>query len=170
MGEEWGSRAPFLFFVDYPSEELRKAVREGRRKEFAEFEAYGGAGLPDPDADATFERSRLDPQEAASPQGLARLTLIRQLLAQRQRHLTPRLPQARSLGARAVGERALHARWQLRDARLHVYCNLGEQAVAIDATATPDARWLHGGASAIAALAEGRLAPACTLVCLEPSA
>jgi malto-oligosyltrehalose trehalohydrolase len=170
MGEEWGSRAPFLFFVDYPSEELRKAVREGRRKEFAEFEAYGGAGLPDPDADATFERSRLDPQEAASPQGLARLTLIRQLLAQRQRHLTPRLPQARSLGARAVGERALHARWQLRDARLHVYCNLGEQPVAIDATATPDARWLHGGASAIAALAEGRLAPACTLVCLEPSA
>jgi len=29
---------------------------------------------------------------------------------------------------------------------------------------------LHGEASAIAALAEGRLAPVCTLVCLEPSA
>jgi hypothetical protein len=29
---------------------------------------------------------------------------------------------------------------------------------------------LHGEASAIAALAEGRLEPACTLVSLEPSA
>jgi hypothetical protein len=36
--------------------------------------------------------------------------------------------------------------------------------------ATRDARWLHGGAPAIAALAEGRLAPASTVVYLEPSA
>jgi maltooligosyltrehalose trehalohydrolase len=171
MGEEWASRTPFLFFTDHQTETLRAAVREGRRKEFAEFDGYGQASaLPDPNAASTFERSRPDPHEAASPAGIARLTLIRLLLAQRRRHLTPHLEQARPLGAQVIGERALQARWQLGDTRLHVYCNLGDQAVAVDATATPGARWLHGETSAIAALAEGRLAPACTLVCLEPSA
>ena len=171
MGEEWASRTPFLYFTDHQSEELRDAVREGRRKEFAEFDSYGQAeALPDPNAPSTFERSRPDPREAASPPGIARLTLIRLLLAQRQRQLVPRLEHAQPLGAQVIGDGALHARWQLGDARLHVYCNLGDQAAAVDATPTPDAQWLHGEASAIAALAEGRLAPVCTLVCLEPSA
>jgi 1,4-alpha-glucan branching enzyme len=170
MGEEWGSRRPFLFFTDHQSEQLRTAVREGRRKEFAEFESLGKGDVPDPNASATFENSQLDPTEAASPEGVARLTLVRLLLAQRREHLTPRLEQARSLGARAVGERALQAQWQLGDARLHVYCNLGERAADVDAKPTPGARWLHGEASAIAALAEGRLDPARTLVFLEPSA
>ena len=169
MGEEWGSRTPFLFFTDYASEELRRAVREGRRREFAQF-AEGAVDLPDPQATSTFEKSRPDPHEASTPAGVARLTLIRLLLAKRRHYLTPRLEQARPLGARAIGGHALHARWQLQDEQLCVYCNLGGHGLAIDATATPDARWLHGEASAIAALAEGRLDPACTLVFLEPSA
>ncbi|MEI7037429.1 malto-oligosyltrehalose trehalohydrolase [Fulvimonas yonginensis] len=169
MGEEWGSRTPFLFFTDHQTEALREAVREGRRKEFAEFESYGCADtLPDPNAASTFERSRPDPHEAASPRGLARLTLIRLLLAHRQRHLVPQLEQARPLGAQALGPRALRARWRLGEACLCVYSNLGDAPVPIDAAPTPDARWLHGEASALADLAEGRLAPACTLVCLEP--
>ncbi|HEV2538715.1 MAG TPA: malto-oligosyltrehalose trehalohydrolase [Frateuria sp.] len=168
MGEEWGSRTPFLFFADYPSEELRRAVREGRRKEFAEFGVVDG--LPDPQAPSTFERSRPDPREASSPAGAARLTLIRLLLAQRRQWLGPRLGRARPLGAQAIGTQALRARWQMDELQLHVYCNLGEREVAVDAKATPDARWLHGGAPAIAALAEGRLAPASTLVYLETSA
>ncbi|UGB39630.1 malto-oligosyltrehalose trehalohydrolase [Frateuria soli] len=170
MGEEWGSRRPFLYFTDHQTEELRTAVREGRRKEFADFESHGKGDVPDPNAPATFERSALDPAEAGSAEGLARLTLVRLLLAQRRQHLVRRLGKARSLGARPIGDRALHAHWQLGDLRLHVYCNLGERASAVDAKPTPDARWLHGEASAIAALAEGRLAPACTLVFLEPSA
>jgi malto-oligosyltrehalose trehalohydrolase len=170
MGEEWGSRTPFLFFTDHQSEALRTAVREGRRKEFAEFESHGRGDVPDPNAPSTFERSRPDPHEAASAEGLARLTLIRHLLAQRARHLVPRLQQARPSGAQALGSRALQALWQLGDVRLRVYCNLGGDAAAVHAKPTRDAQWLHGEASAIAALAEGRLAPACTLVCLEPSA
>lgn len=170
MGEEWGSRRPFLFFTDHQTDELRTAVREGRRKEFADFESHGKGDVPDPNAPATFERSMLDTTEAGSAEGLARLALVRLLLAQRRQYLMPCLEQARPSGARALGERALLAHWQLGDARLTVYCNLGERAADVDAKPTPDARWLHGEASAIAALAEGRLDPACTLVCLEPSA
>lgn len=171
MGEEWASRAPFLYFTDHRGDELRRAIRAGRRREFAAFlEGRPADALPDPDAPRTFERSRPDAHEAASPAGAARLALVRQLLAQRARHLAPRLEHARPLGARVMGARALHARWQLDDARLHVYCNLDDHAAIVHTPPTPAARWLHGEASAIAALDEGRLEPARTLVCLEASA
>ena len=37
MGEEYGETAPFPFFCDFQSEDLIKAVREGRKAEFAHF-------------------------------------------------------------------------------------------------------------------------------------
>lgn len=59
MGEEYGETAPFPFFVDYSDPELIAAVREGRKREFAEF-AWAGAP-PDPQAVETFESAKLDP-------------------------------------------------------------------------------------------------------------
>ena len=37
MGEEYGERAPFLFFTDFEAPTLRAAVTQGRREEFAAF-------------------------------------------------------------------------------------------------------------------------------------
>src|SRR5262249_24261327 len=79
MGEEVASRSPFLFFTDH-NEELAKAVREGRQREFASFASFlarQGDTLPDPNAVETFERSiaRADPER-----GKAREELYRQLL------------------------------------------------------------------------------------------
>jgi maltooligosyltrehalose trehalohydrolase len=70
MGEEWAASSPFQFFVDFaPDEELSKAVREGRRREFSRFPAFAdpeaAARIPDPTDEATFVRSRLDWDEAA---------------------------------------------------------------------------------------------------------
>ncbi|CAN5511820.1 malto-oligosyltrehalose trehalohydrolase [soil metagenome] len=59
QGEEWGAGSPFLFFTDYGDESLLAAVREGRRREFAAF-GWRPEELPDPQARATFEASRLD--------------------------------------------------------------------------------------------------------------
>ncbi|NIT53369.1 MAG: malto-oligosyltrehalose trehalohydrolase, partial [candidate division Zixibacteria bacterium] len=46
MGEEYGERAPFLYFVDHGDENLIKAVRQGRKAEFKEFKWKGEP--PDP--------------------------------------------------------------------------------------------------------------------------
>ena len=58
MGEEQGSLAPFLFFTDH-NPDLAKAVREGRRREFAAFAQFSTpatlAKIPDPNARETFE-------------------------------------------------------------------------------------------------------------------
>ncbi|MEW6667642.1 MAG: malto-oligosyltrehalose trehalohydrolase [Thermodesulfobacteriota bacterium] len=58
MGEEYGEVAPFLYFVSHSDPNLAKAVRAGRRREMLDF---GWTGEPaDPQAEETFQRSRLD--------------------------------------------------------------------------------------------------------------
>jgi maltooligosyltrehalose trehalohydrolase len=56
MGEEHADPAPFLYFTDHQDAALARAVTEGRRREHA----YAGGDVPDPQAAATFERSRID--------------------------------------------------------------------------------------------------------------
>ncbi len=58
MGEEHGEDNPFIYFADHTDESLKKAVREGRRREFAEFHESGEP--PDPFALLTFEKSQID--------------------------------------------------------------------------------------------------------------
>jgi maltooligosyltrehalose trehalohydrolase len=60
MGEEYGERAPFLFFVDHSDPQLIEAVRRGRREEFASF-AWKGEP-PDPQDVGAFLRSKLNHQ------------------------------------------------------------------------------------------------------------
>ena len=58
QGEEYGERAPFQFFSDHIDPEIAAATREGRRREFAAFAAFGQE-LPDPQDPATFAASKL---------------------------------------------------------------------------------------------------------------
>jgi maltooligosyltrehalose trehalohydrolase len=71
MGQEWAASSPFQFFTDHAGD-LGARVREGRREEFRGFRAFadaaGGERIPDPQAEATFERSRLRWEETTRPQ------------------------------------------------------------------------------------------------------
>jgi maltooligosyltrehalose trehalohydrolase len=58
MGEEYGERAPFLYFTSHSDADLIEAVRRGRREEFAAFRWQGEP--PDPQDEDTFLRSKLD--------------------------------------------------------------------------------------------------------------
>ena len=78
MGEEYGERRPFQYFVSHGDPELVQAVREGRSREFA---AFGwAADVPDPQSEATFERSTLDPSVASSGTHAQLLSLYKRLL------------------------------------------------------------------------------------------
>jgi maltooligosyltrehalose trehalohydrolase len=59
MGEEYGERNPFRFFTDHTDPAVAEATRAGRRREFEAFESFEGE-VPDPQAAATFEASKLD--------------------------------------------------------------------------------------------------------------
>lgn len=57
MGEEYGERSPFQYFVSHQDADLIKAVREGRKREFQAFGWHEDP--PDPQDEATFIRSQL---------------------------------------------------------------------------------------------------------------
>jgi maltooligosyltrehalose trehalohydrolase len=151
MGDECGSEAPFLFFTDF-HDELADAVREGRRREFAKFPAFADpdarARIPDPNAPATFARSHPEP----GPQAVEWRDLYRELLTLRHKHIVPRLAGARSLGAHALGEAAVFARWQLGDdAVLAIGINLGDAPIMFPPSsgATLFASGERGGAASV---------------------
>ncbi len=125
MAEERFCRTPFQFFTDHHGE-LAKAVREGRRREFADFTAFSGEQVPDPNALETFTTSRPDPAGDSA--------LHRELLAVRHRSIVPRLAGARSLGGNVAGPAAIVARWRMGDgAVLTIATNLGSEALRDEA-------------------------------------
>ena len=114
MGEDEGSDSPFLFFTDF-HDELADAVREGRRKEFAKFEAFADEQarerIPDPNARTTFEASVPKP----GPDAGEWRALYRELLMLRQVHIVPRLKGAIGIDADVVGDAAVKARLRMAD-------------------------------------------------------
>jgi maltooligosyltrehalose trehalohydrolase len=82
MGEEYGETNPFLYFVSHSDDALVAAVRHGRREEFASF--AWREDVPDPQAEETFCRSRLDRARRDTPDGAAALALHRDLLRLRR--------------------------------------------------------------------------------------
>lgn len=171
MGEEWGTDTPFLYFTAH-HEELAEAVREGRRKEFAKFPAFADpevrAAIPDPNAPATFHASI--PQEFVSPSrdALLRRDVYRALLRLRREMLMPRLEGVQNLGAEAIGERAVAARWRLGDGKVWtVLVNLGSHAVAVAAPSADALSVFEARAGAAEQALKGVLPAACTVVFLS---
>jgi maltooligosyltrehalose trehalohydrolase len=58
MGEEYGERNPFPYFVHHGDKELIEAVRRGRAAEFAAFQEEGKR-VPDPQSEDTFRSAKL---------------------------------------------------------------------------------------------------------------
>ncbi|APR75498.1 Malto-oligosyltrehalose trehalohydrolase [Minicystis rosea] len=82
MGEEHGEIAPFLFFTSYGDHGLARAVRRGRREELA---AFGWTGTPpDPQAEETFQKSKLVWDRRREGRGPALLALHQSLIRLRR--------------------------------------------------------------------------------------
>ncbi|NGN70357.1 malto-oligosyltrehalose trehalohydrolase, partial [Streptomyces sp. A7024] len=83
MGEEWGARTPWQYFTDHTDPELARAVREGRRREFADH-GWAAADVPDPQDPATRDRSCLDWSEPERQPHQALLDFYRKLIELRR--------------------------------------------------------------------------------------
>jgi maltooligosyltrehalose trehalohydrolase len=129
MGEEYGETNPFLFFTDFHGD-LAKAVREGRAKEFAGHAGHEGESVPDPNAEETFTRSKLDWNKTQSSEGQAWLQLSRRLLALRQQHIVPLLASARGHAGRVERseEGFIQVSWRFPAGTLSLALNIGAAA------------------------------------------
>jgi maltooligosyltrehalose trehalohydrolase len=157
MGEEYASKNPFLFFSEM-NEQLASSIREGRKREF-KLEA---AELPDPNAIESFEQSTPRPDPRL---GKRRFRFYQLLLALRREHISPNIPGAHSLSARAIADKAVIARWRLgNDSILTIAINLGDESV--DCLAPSDPLLFESAAGAYETLRRGRLAPNSTVALL----
>jgi len=127
MGEEWGATEPFPFFCDFKGD-LAEAVRQGRKREFAEAYAKHGDEIPDPLAAATYQRAKLDWQVLAQPAHGRRLALTRALLEARRNHVAPLLPAITRGGEARRFEQVLSTRWIADDKTLMLLANLSDAA------------------------------------------
>ncbi|MDO9299507.1 malto-oligosyltrehalose trehalohydrolase [Bradyrhizobium sp.] len=146
MGEEWGSKAPFPFFCDFEGE-LAEAVRQGRRREFADAYAEHGNEVPDPLERSTAESAVLDWDSRDQANGRRRLALVRDLLAIRREKIVPRLASAAFGEAHAADNGLLTANWRMGDgAMLRLMANLSNDEIPrpeIELMGTP----IWGGAA-----------------------
>ena len=116
MGEEYAASTPFLYFCDF-SGDLAAAVTRGRRAEFGRFARFSDPGvrdrIPDPCAESSFVRSKLDWRERTCAPHDNTLALYTGLLAVRQRELTPWLGEAQSGNWSRPAPGSLRISWPL---------------------------------------------------------
>jgi maltooligosyltrehalose trehalohydrolase len=123
MGEEWGATEPFPFFCDFKGD-LAEAVRNGRKKEFAEAYAQHGNEIPDPLSADTRASAVLDWTAPSKPKYAERLALTRALLAVRKRAVMPLLTSIRGGSEASFNKNILLARWPAASGALQLLANL----------------------------------------------
>ncbi|MDQ4077031.1 MAG: DUF3459 domain-containing protein, partial [Chloroflexota bacterium] len=141
MGQEWAASSPFLYFTDH-NEELGRLVTEGRRAEFASFSAFADeakrAQIPDPQAETTFLRSKLNWEERDQEPHASILHLYQQLLSLRQSHPALRERSRESVDVLALNDNALAMRRADGQKTLLLVVNLRDTLrLALDALELP---------------------------------
>jgi maltooligosyltrehalose trehalohydrolase len=127
MGEEWGATEPFPFFCDFEGE-LADAVRNGRKKEFAQaYAKHGGADIPDPLAESTRDAAVLDWEVLKRAPYAERLALMRALLAARREFVMPLAPKMTGESDAVFRDGILRASWRAGDRSLDVVGNLSNE-------------------------------------------
>lgn len=156
MGEEYGELAPFQYFVSHSDRALVEAVRQGRKEEFA---AFGWRGEPpDPQAEATFVRSKLNHALRNEGRHAVLLAFYKELL--RLRRAVPALARLSKEGLEVRGysrKRVLFVRrWSRADEVFGVF-NLSETPSSVAHPIVPghwaklvdsaDGKWQGQGSS-----------------------
>jgi len=130
MGEEWGASTPFQFFSSHPEPELARATVEGRKKEFADH-GWDADEIPDPQDPQTFQRSKLDWNEADAGEHARLRRLYHDLIALRRSETDLADPWLDHM----VIDYDEDQRWiVMHRGRLAVACNLGAETVDLPLT------------------------------------
>ena len=156
MGEEYGETAPFLYFTSHADPDLVKAVRDGRRAEFAAFQWRGE--VPDPQDEGTFDRSKLQHDLRRTGHHQALYDFYRELL-----RLRGTLPALACLSKESqdvipcLRQRALVVRRWHGDDQIVAAFNFGDTVARVEARLpsgdwqkvldSSDPCWLGGGTS-----------------------
>jgi maltooligosyltrehalose trehalohydrolase len=166
QGEEWGASTPFQYFTDHEDPELGRAVREGRRAEFAAF-GWAPDEVPDPQEPATHLRSRLDWRELAGEPHASLLDWYRRVI--RLRRQIPTLADGRIDQVHVRFDEA--ARWlTVERGPMIVACNLASRGQRVPIRREQSSEVLLTSDPMIEVKASGVALPPDSVVVLGPAA
>jgi len=133
MGEEFNARTPFLYFVNHHDGQLNRLVREGRQKEFEDLHAAGREPAPFPDAEDTFNRSKLNWAELDDPDQRDMLDFYKRLISLRKSHPALISTDRRNCSVQAGGNNKtlIIRRWK-EQYQLFVFINLNDKPVHLE--------------------------------------
>jgi maltooligosyltrehalose trehalohydrolase len=124
MGEEYGERNPFYYFVSHLDPELNRLVREGRKKEFSDF--YDEEAL-DPDDAETFEASKLSWNIDDDDEKKGMFGFYREMIRLRKSHQVLRITDKDNLEITEHGKVFHLERWQ-GNQKITAFLNYGDEA------------------------------------------
>ena len=135
MGEEYGEKNPFLFFVDHSDPALLEAVRKGRKEEFAYFKHSGE--FPDPASENSFIRSELS-WDYSQPEPAALLRWYAWLAAQRTERAALKDIQRLNLHVRKLDDKIIYLERKGGDDAIFVLFNFNKEGVSVVSPAKQD--------------------------------
>jgi maltooligosyltrehalose trehalohydrolase len=128
QGEEFAASTPFQYFADHDDPEMAKAVLKGRKGEFAAF-GWDPDDIPDPAAEGTFQRSKLNWDEVREGGHAEMLDWYRRLI--RLREASPSLNDGEPGQTKVSFDET--RRWLAMERGLvTVMCNLGPDQVELE--------------------------------------
>lgn len=110
MGEEYGERNPFLYFVSHLDKQLNRLVREGREQEFDAFHD-GPGNAPDPSDPDTFKRSLLSWDILNNNENKAMFNYYKTLIRLRKDLPVLNFPEKDHIRISEKGKRLMIERW-----------------------------------------------------------
>ncbi len=111
MGEEYGEKNPFCYFVSHEDSYLNELVRKGRSEEFKDFND-DDSEAPDPSSPETFEKSRLSWQISEDDHKKAMFSLYKELISLRKDHPVLKVPDKDKLEISEKEKLFVLKRWQ----------------------------------------------------------
>lgn len=82
MGEEFAADTPFMYFISHGDENLVKAVREGRAREFVEF--HCNEQSPDPQSKEVFDKCKINWESIQLPRHETMYNFYKKLISLRK--------------------------------------------------------------------------------------
>jgi maltooligosyltrehalose trehalohydrolase len=161
QGEEFAASTPFQYFADHEDEEMAKAVSAGRKREFAAFGWNEGA-IPDPEKIETFQRSKLNWDEATKGDHAEMLAWYTKLIHIRRSSLSLNDGDTNHIKVRCDADK----RWLIIDRGLvQIVTNLGARSAEFE---VPKGHRLIAQSNAAIDVMDGRIMlPANTLAILS---
>ena len=155
MGEEYGEDSPFLYFISHTDEELVQAVRQGRKREFADFHIEGE--FIDPFSLDAFHQSQLKWEKRQEDKHKALLELYRHLIQLRRIMPALKTLNKQNLEASAVeDDKLLFLRRESNGSQVYCIMNFNDKDVLFQASPggiwrktldSADTQWMGSGST-----------------------